>query len=111
MLLNPAATSFITSRSRALRPSTGFRDATPPADAAVAIGELYGVDVVGRLLRSRNAGRAIVREAERRQSEIIVLGAPRAERPGRTIFSETVDYVLKNAPCRVMVAAGRKVAA
>jgi nucleotide-binding universal stress UspA family protein len=52
-----------------------------------------------------------VREAERRQSEIIVLGAPRAERPSRTIFSETVDYVLKNAPCRVMVAAGRKVAA
>src|SRR5207249_9168082 len=40
-------------------------------DAAVAIGELYGVDVVGRLLRSRNAGRAIVREAERRQSETI----------------------------------------
>jgi basic amino acid/polyamine antiporter, APA family len=80
-------------------------------DAAVAIGELYGVDVVGRLLRSRNAGRAIVREAERRQSEIIVLGAPRADRPGRAIFSETVDYLLKNAPCRVMVAAGRKVAA
>jgi APA family basic amino acid/polyamine antiporter len=80
-------------------------------DAAVAIGELYGVDVVGRLLRSRNAGRAIVREAERRQSEIIVLGAPRVERPGRPIFSETVDYVLKNAPCRVMVAAGRKAAA
>jgi APA family basic amino acid/polyamine antiporter len=86
-------------------------EANSALDAAVAIGELYGVDVVGRLLRSRNAGRAIVREAERRQSEIIVLGAPRAERPSRTIFSETVDYVLKNAPCRVMVAAGRKVAA
>jgi APA family basic amino acid/polyamine antiporter len=86
-------------------------EANAALDAAVAIGELYGVDVVGRLLRSRNAGRAIVREAERRQSEIIVLGAPRADRPGRPIFSETVDYVLKNAPCRVMVAAGRKVAA
>jgi APA family basic amino acid/polyamine antiporter len=86
-------------------------EANAALDAAVAIGELYGVDVVGRLLRSRNAGRAIVREAERRHSEIIVLGAPRADRPGRPIFSETVDYVLKNAPCRVMVAAGRKVAA
>ncbi|MGN6430226.1 MAG: amino acid permease [Gaiellaceae bacterium] len=86
-------------------------EANAALDAAVAIGELYGVDVVGRLLRSRNAGRAIVREAERRQSEIIVLGAPRADRPGKAIFSETVDYVLKNAPCRVMVAAGRKVAA
>jgi len=80
-------------------------------DSAVAIGELYGVDVVGRLLRARKPGRAIVREAERRQTEIIVLGAPRSGRPGRAIFSETVDYILKNAPCRVMVVAGKKVAA
>jgi APA family basic amino acid/polyamine antiporter len=78
-------------------------------DAAVAIGELYGVDVVARLLRARSAGRAIVREAERRQAEIIVIGAPRAERAGR-LFSETVDYILKHAPSRVMVAAGRKAA-
>src|SRR3954468_14896796 len=77
-------------------------------DSAVAIGELYGVDVVGRLLRARSAGRAIVREAERRQTEIIVLGAPRADRPQRAIFSETVDFILKNAPCRVMVVAGKK---
>src|SRR5207237_426555 len=35
-------------------------------DSAVAIGELYGVDVIGRLLRARSPGRAIVREAERR---------------------------------------------
>jgi basic amino acid/polyamine antiporter, APA family len=80
-------------------------------DSAVAIGELYGVDVVGRLLRARKPGRAIVREAERRQTEIIVLGAPRSGRPGRAIFSDTVDYILKNAPCRVMVVAGRKAAA
>jgi basic amino acid/polyamine antiporter, APA family len=79
-------------------------------DAAVAIGELYGVDVVARLLRARSAGRAIVREAERRQTEIIVMGAPRGERQ-RGIFSETVDYVLKHAPCRVMVVAARKAAA
>jgi basic amino acid/polyamine antiporter, APA family len=79
-------------------------------DAAVAIGELYGVDVVARLLRARSAGRAIVREAERRQTEIIVMGAPRGERE-RGIFSETVDYVLKHAPCRVMVVAARKAAA
>jgi basic amino acid/polyamine antiporter, APA family len=79
-------------------------------DAAVAIGELYGVDVVARLLRARSAGRAIVREAERRQTEIIVMGAPRGEGQ-RGIFSETVDYVLKHAPCRVMVVAARKAAA
>src|SRR5437762_560317 len=85
-------------------------EANKALDAAVAIGELYGVDVIARLLRARSPGRAIVREAERRQAEIIVLGAPRLDRPRRAIFSETVDYILKNAPSRVMVAAGRKVA-
>ena len=38
----------------------------------------------------------------------------RARRPARPhaaqIFGQTVDYVLKNAPCRVMVAAGKKAA-
>jgi len=86
-------------------------EANEALDAAVAIGELYGVDVIGRLLRARRPGRAIVREAERRQTEIIVLGAPRAERPRRAIFSETVDFILKNAPSRVMVVAGKKAAA
>jgi len=70
--------------------------------------ELYGVRMVERLVRSRSAGLAIVEEAERRQSEIVVLGAPRAER--RQIFGPTADYVLKHAPCRVMVAAGKKAA-
>jgi APA family basic amino acid/polyamine antiporter len=86
-------------------------EADEALDAAVAIGELYGVDVTARLLRARSPGRAIVREAERRQTEIIVLGAPRGDRVRRAIFSETVDYILKNAPCRVMVVAGQKAAA
>ena len=63
---------------------------------------------IERVVRARNAGRAIVDEAERRGTEIIVLGAPRGRH--RNIFGHTVDYVLKNAPSRVMVAAGRKAA-
>jgi APA family basic amino acid/polyamine antiporter len=79
-------------------------------DRAAAIAELYGVDVTGRLVRARSAGRAIVDEAVRRGSEIILMGAPRRDRPRRAVFSDTVDFVLKNAPVRVMVAAGRKAA-
>ncbi len=80
-------------------------------DEARAIGESYGVDVATRLVRSRRAGRAIVDEATRRQSEIIVMGAPRGgRRAGKAIFGDTVDFVLKHAPCRVMVAASRKAA-
>jgi APA family basic amino acid/polyamine antiporter len=86
------------------------RSADEALDAAAAIAELYGVDVTERLVRARSAGRAIVDEAERRQSEIIVMGAPRLERRS-AVFSDTVDFVLKHAPCRVMVAAGRKAAA
>jgi APA family basic amino acid/polyamine antiporter len=85
------------------------RRADEALDAAAAIAELYGVDLTERLVRARHAGRAIVDEATRRQSEIIVMGSPRA--PGRrAVFSDTVDFVLKHAPCRVMVAAGRKAA-
>jgi len=73
-----------------------------------AIAEPYGVRVVERVVRARKAGRAIVDEAERRGSEIIVLGAPRGRH--RAIFGHTVDYVLKHAPSRVMVAAGRRAA-
>jgi len=53
---------------------------------------------------SLQAGPTIVEEATRRGSQIIVIGATRKnERMRRTIFGSTVDYVLKHAPCRVMV--------
>jgi APA family basic amino acid/polyamine antiporter len=79
-------------------------------DEARTVGDSYGVDVVGRLVRDRKAGRAIVREAEQRNSEIVVMGAPRRKRARAPIFGGTTDYVLKHAPCRVMVVAARAAA-
>ena len=67
--------------------------------------------VTERIVRARNAGRAIVDEATRRGSEIIVMGGPRRVRLAsgkRAIFGDTVDFVLKHAPCRVMVAASKE---
>ena len=78
-------------------------------DGARAIAELYGVEVTERLVRARHPGRAIVDEAARRHSEIIVIGTPRVS-GRRAVFSDTVDFVLKHAPSRVMVAAGPKAA-
>jgi APA family basic amino acid/polyamine antiporter len=78
-------------------------------DEARAIGDSYGVNVIARIIRARNAGRAITDEAVRRGSEIIVMGGPRRIRLAagkRAIFGDTVDFVLKHAPVRVMVAAG-----
>ncbi|HKP10148.1 MAG TPA: universal stress protein, partial [Gaiella sp.] len=82
-------------------------------DEARAIGESYGVTVIPRLVRARNAGKAIVREADRRATEIIVIGAPRKDLSQRkqAIFGRTVDIVLKNASCRVLVTAVRDEAA
>jgi APA family basic amino acid/polyamine antiporter len=77
-------------------------------DHARAIGDAYGIDVVTRVTRARAAGRAIVDEAAARQSEIVVIGAPRRRR--RAVFGGTVDFVLRNAPCRVMVAASQAAA-
>ena len=76
-------------------------------DEARRIGESYGVTVIPRLIRARSAGPAIVEEARRRGTEIIVIGAARNEltRARRAVFGRTVDYVLRQAPCRVMVTA------
>jgi APA family basic amino acid/polyamine antiporter len=72
---------------------------------AAALGREYGVNIVTRIVRTRNIGQAVVEEAERRRSEIIVLGARDRNRPGQKIFGPNVDYVLRNAHCRVMVGA------
>ncbi len=93
-------------------PGNAEQKANDLLDEARAIGDAYGVDVIGRLVRARRAGGAIVEEAERRQTEIVVMGAPRPVEHRRRdrIFGGTVDFVLKNAPCRVMVAAAPRAA-
>ena len=79
-------------------------------DEARGVGDSYGVRVIGRIVRARNAGRAIVEEATRRNAEIIVMGTPRKVRRRGPMFGRTVDYVLKHAPCRVMIGAARSAA-
>jgi APA family basic amino acid/polyamine antiporter len=79
-------------------------------DSSAALVESYGVRAVVRLVRARAAGPAIVEEVGRRNAELVVLGAPRVRIGRRRIFGRTVDYVLKNSPARVMIAAGRRAA-
>jgi APA family basic amino acid/polyamine antiporter len=79
-------------------------------DNAAALVESYGVRAVSRLLRARAAGPAIVEEADRRNAEVIVMGAPRVRPTRGRIFGNTVDYVLKHSGSRVLLVAGRKAA-
>src|SRR5438132_1378175 len=72
---------------------------------AQLLGADYGVQVRGETVRARSIGEAIVSEAERSGADLIVLGsAPRWRRQSR-FFSPTVEYVLRKAPCEVLVVA------
>ena len=67
-----------------------------------------GWDVVvveGTTVRARAIGNAIVERAIEVNADLIVLGsAPRWRRQSR-FFSPTVDYVLRKAPCEVLIVA------
>jgi len=72
---------------------------------AKALGVDYGVTVEGATVRARAIGSAIVERAREVDADLIVLGsAPRWRRQSR-FFSPTVDYVLRNAPCEVLIVA------
>ena len=72
---------------------------------ARALGADHGVEVHADVVRARSIGHAIVEEAARRDADLVVLGSsPRWRRQSR-FFSPTVDFVLRNAPCEVLVVA------
>jgi APA family basic amino acid/polyamine antiporter len=74
-------------------------------DEARALGADHDVEVRGVVVRSRAIGDAIVKAAQDTGADLIVLGsAPRWRRQSR-FFSPTVDYVLKKAPCEVLIVA------
>jgi APA family basic amino acid/polyamine antiporter len=69
------------------------------------LGADNGVEVQVETVRARSIGDAIVGEARRRGNDLIVVGsAPRWRRQSR-FFSPTVEYVLRKAPCEVLVVA------
>ena len=72
---------------------------------AKLLGADYDVEVEGHVVRARSIGEAIVSEASRLEVDLIVLGsAPRWRRQSR-FFSPTVEYVLRKAPCEVLIVA------
>jgi basic amino acid/polyamine antiporter, APA family len=86
-----------------------MHEAEERAEASLAEAKLlaseHGVEVEAEVVRARTIGAAIVDEARDRNADLIVLGsAPRWRRQSR-FFSPTVDYVLRKAPCEVMVVA------
>jgi basic amino acid/polyamine antiporter, APA family len=84
-------------------------DETERAEASLAeaklLGADHGVTVEAEIVRARAIGPAIVEQAVAADADLVVLGsAPRWRRQSR-FFSPTVDYVLRKAPCEVLIVA------
>jgi nucleotide-binding universal stress UspA family protein len=67
---------------------------------ARAIGRAHGVDVATRVAHTRSAGETIVNEAGSSAVDAVLVRVRRSAPLGHT-----VEYVLRNAPCRVLVSA------
>jgi nucleotide-binding universal stress UspA family protein len=88
---------------------TPLHDLEEQAAASLAEATLLGVEhdvhVEPLTVRARSIGRAIVEQAVERDSDLIVLGSSPRWRRQSAFFSPTVDYVLRTAPCEVLVVA------
>jgi len=72
-------------------------------DAAERIAAEYDLGIETEMVQARDTGPAIVGEADEWHADVIVMGLPYKRRFGEFNLGKTAPYVLKNAPCRVML--------
>jgi nucleotide-binding universal stress UspA family protein len=78
-------------------------------ETASAIASSYGVAVRHEIVRTRpgSLGEEVARVAAERRAELVVVGAPVESRRGfHRAFPREVLLLLRDAPCRVMIATG-----
>jgi len=83
----------------------------PPATAkaeevlqrAERMAKSYKCAIEAYMRQTRRAGVAVVRESVDQDVDTILLGVPYRERYGAFTLGDTIPYVLKHAPCRVIV--------
>ena len=81
------------------------------AERALEAASRYAVSVFNgtnsqvhpELLQARAAGPAIVDEAVDQKADVIVMALRNQRKHGRPTVGDTVPYVLKNAPCEVLI--------
>jgi nucleotide-binding universal stress UspA family protein len=82
---------------------------TERLESAAAVASSYGVGVRRVIVRARpgSFGEKVARVAAERRAELVVVGAPVESRRGfRHAFPRDVLLLLRDAPCRVMIATG-----
>jgi len=80
-----------------------IRKAEEILDHAERIAEEEEYELETDLLQAREAGPAIVDEAVEREVDLILMGVEYKTRFGQFSLGNVVLYVLKNAPCRVIL--------
>jgi APA family basic amino acid/polyamine antiporter len=84
-------------------------DAEEQAEASLAEAKLLaaeqGIPIEVKIVRSRSIGQTVVEEAIEHDVDLIVMGSSPHWRRQSRFFSPTVEYVLRKAPCEVMVIA------
>jgi nucleotide-binding universal stress UspA family protein len=78
-------------------------------ETASAIASSYGVAVRHEIVRTRpgSLGEEVARVAAERRAELVVVGAPVESRRGfHRAFPREILLLLRDAPCRVMIATG-----
>ena len=74
---------------------------------AASLADEYGVEYRPVVQRTRSPGRLVVDAAVEHQAGLIVVGSPQKHRLARSVheefFGQTVDFILRKAPCRVIV--------
>jgi nucleotide-binding universal stress UspA family protein len=79
-------------------------EASRALDVAEGMAEREKVRLGTQLLQARDVGAALVDEAVALEADVIVVGLPYHVRFGGDFsMGQTVPYVFKNAPCRVLV--------
>jgi nucleotide-binding universal stress UspA family protein len=77
-------------------------------DCAATVAERLGVQIEPEIIQSRHFGHSLVDEAEAHDSALVIMSLPcRAGIGGELEGVDTVEYVLRNAPCTVWVVRGR----
>jgi basic amino acid/polyamine antiporter, APA family len=83
------------------------READAVQRMAESLAADYGVRYVGVTGRTRSPGRMVVDAATEHDAALIVVGSPYKRRLARSaqerFFGSTVDFILRKAPCRVIV--------
>ncbi len=80
-----------------------IREAEEILDRAESVAEEQDFELETDLLQAREAGPTIVDEAVEREVDLILMGVNYKRHFGQFSLGSVVPYVLKNAPCRVIL--------